>query len=114
MRGREAFGGDIAGFTEVQAMVGPKWGAPGLRPGREKGRKVRLGECFWLVQRANKVADLLVVKSEQIHYKVLCTKKEMKGLKVGVHDAVATATFLAHPGEDEGALDARHADRFMM
>ena len=41
-------------------MVGPKSGAPGPGPGRENGRKVRLGECFWLVQRANEVADLLV------------------------------------------------------
>ena len=64
IRGREVLGDDIAGFTEVQAMVGPKSGAPGPRTGREKGRKVRLGECFWLVQRANEVADLLVVKSE--------------------------------------------------
>lgn len=64
MRGREAVGDDIAGFTEVQAMVGPKSGAAGPRTGREKGRKVRLGECFWLVERVFEVADLLVVKSE--------------------------------------------------
>ena len=69
MRGREVLGDDIAGFTEVLAMVGPKSGAPGPGPGRENGRKVSLGECFWLEERANEVADLLVVKSEQIHYK---------------------------------------------
>ena len=35
----------------------------------------------------------------------------MEELKVGVHDAIATAPFLAHPGEDEGKVPARLADR---
>ena len=35
----------------------------------------------------------------------------MEGLKVRLHHAVATAPFLAHPGEDEGKVPARLADR---
>ena len=34
----------------------------------------------------------------------------MKGLKVGLRDAVVTAPFLAHPGEDEGKFAACQAD----
>ena len=64
MRGREAGGDDIAGFTEALPTMGPEWGAAGPKPGREKGGKARLGECLRLVEREMEGAALLVVKSK--------------------------------------------------
>ena len=54
-------GGDVAGSSEALATVGPKSGAAGPKPGREKGGKARLGECFWVFVLVIFVANLLNV-----------------------------------------------------